>query len=221
MMKPIKLILTALCCALLLCGCGTAEGAGKGDGSKEDPNANVQAYREAILGLQQELETLRAEQKQQTAAYEAKIDALETLLASISASQTPDGNGATDTSDPTASSYTYSVRDGGAVITSYLGSEAFVRIPDRLGDYPVVAIGEGAFRNSSVVQVILPEGVRVIDWFAFYGSYRLQSVTLPASVTTIEYGAFELCSSALKFTCPSASYAAQYASSYGIPVVND
>ena len=42
---------------------------------------------------------------------------------------------------------------------------------------------------------------------------------LPASVKAIGYGAFENCSSALKFTCPEGSYAAAYAESYGIPVI--
>ncbi len=219
-MKSIKLILVAIACTLILCGCSSAPEEGKGNGAEENPSTNVQAYREVILQLQQEIETLRAEQVQQASGYEAKIEALETLLASLSASQTPNGNGSQDSSVSSVSKYTYSVRDGGAVITSYLGSDSLAQVPDHIDGYPVVAIGEGAFRNSSVEQVILPDGVKTIDWFAFYGSYRLQSVVLPSSVTVIEYGAFELCSSALKFTCPSASYAEQYASSYGIPVLN-
>ena len=172
-----------------------------------------------ILQLQQQIETLRVEQAQQVVGYEEKIAALETLLASMSTSQAPSENESQDTSAPVTQDYTYVIRDGGAVITSYLGSQKVVQIPDRIEGYPVVAIGEGAFRNSKVEEVILSDGVTTIDWFAFYGSYRLQSVTLPASVRVIEYGAFELCSAALKFTCPKGSYAAQYASSYGISVI--
>lgn len=212
-MKSIKLILAVLACALFFVGCGSANGAGEPDAGKQELSENLQAYREVILELQREIEALRAEQVAQAAEYEAEIDALERLLASVSASQTP------ATPDNSVSDYTYSVRDGCAVITSYLGTGTRVQVPDSIGGYPVVAIGENAFRNSKVEQVILPTGVKTIDWFAFYGSYRLQSVTLPSSVTTIEYGAFELCSSALKFTCSADSYAAQYAASYGIPVI--
>ena len=215
-MKPIKLMLTVLACVLLFAGCRASNGVGEADGTKQEPSENLQAYREVILQLQQEIESLRAEQAKQVAEYEAEIDALEYLLASVSTSQTP-----SNTPDSSASDYTYSVRDGCAVITSYLGTGTRVQVPDSIGGYPVVAIGESAFRNSKVEQVILPTGVKTIDWFAFYGSYRLQSVILPTSVTTIEYGAFELCSSALKFTCSADSYAAQYAASYGIPVIEN
>ena len=215
-MKPIRLMLTALACVLLFVGCRASNGAGEADETKQEPSENLQAYREVILQLQREIESLRAEQAKQVAEYEAEIDALEYLLASVSASQTP-----SNTPDESASDYTYAVRDGGVVITSYLGTGTRVQIPESIDGYPVVAIGESAFRNSKVEQVILPTGVKTIDWFAFYGSYRLQSVALPDSVTTIEYGAFELCSSALKFTCSSDSYAAKYAASYGIPVIEN
>ncbi len=219
-MKPIKLILTLLACILLFGGCNTSAGEGKTEGGeKQESPENLQAYRELILQLQQELEALRTEQAEQVAEYEKKIDALEALLASVSTSQTPGEDDSEDPSVPTTPDYTYTIRDGSAVITSYLGSQKTVQIPERIDGYPVVAIGEGAFRNSKVEEVRLPEGVTTIDWFAFYGSYKLQSVTLPTSVNAIEYGAFELCSSALKFICPKNSYAAKYASSYGISVI--
>ena len=105
------------------------------------------------------------------------------------------------------------------MILSYLGSDSLVEIPSVLGGLSVVAIGEGAFRNSAVEQVIVPSGVVSLDWFAFCGCYRLRSVILPASVVSIGYGAFDLCSSALKLTCPAGSYAAKYAESYGIEVI--
>ena len=217
-MKPIKLILILFACVLLFGGCNNSAGEGNPE-EKQESSETLQAYREVILQLQQQIETLRTEQAQQVAGYEEKIAALETLLASMSTSQAPSENESEETSTPVTQDYTYAIRDGGAVITSYLGSQKSVQIPDRIEGYPVVAIGEGAFRNSKVEEVILPTGVTTIDWFAFYGSYRLQSVTLPASVNVIEYGAFELCSAALKFTCPKGSYAAQYASSYGISVI--
>ncbi len=218
-MKTLKLISILLVCILLFVGCSTTEGEGQSEGEKQGNSETLQAYREVILQLQEELEALRVRQAQQVAGYEEKIASLESLIASMSAPQAPSEDGSEDTSSPVVQDYTYAIRDGGAVITSYLGSQTVVQIPSQLDGYPVVMIGEGAFRNSKVEQVILPDGVKAIDWFAFYGSYKLQSVTLPASVSAIEYGAFELCASTLKFICPKGSYAAQYASSYGISVI--
>ena len=180
------------------------------------PSGEVQAYRQLIAELQQELEALKAEQQQQTEAYEARIRELEERLA-------VDGGGGTDGTEkpgiPMENRYTYTVFGDSVIITGYIGEEALAEIPRELGGLPVKEIGEGAFRNSAVEQVILPEGVESVGWFAFQGSYRLRSVILPASVKDIGYGAFENCSSALKFTCPAGSYAAQYAASYGIPVI--
>ena len=126
-MKPIKPMLTILACVLLFVGCRASNGAGEADGIKQEPSENLQAYREVILELQREIESLRAEQAKQVAEYEAEIDALEYLLASVSASQTP-----SNTPDSSASDYTYSVRDGGVVITSYLGTGTRVQIPESI-----------------------------------------------------------------------------------------
>ena len=65
---------------------------------------------------------------------------------------------------------------------------------------------------------MLPDGVKEIGWFAFSGCHNLTSVTLPASVEAIAYGAFENCSKSLVFLCPEGSYAAAYARSYGFAV---
>ncbi len=219
-MRSKKIMLSGLVCALLLNGCSANEASQPQDSQPQaqESTTELQAYRQVILQLQQELETLRTTQLQQSDAYEEKISELEAIIADLEASQggTSVGNG---TQTPVKSLYTYTATEHGAVITSYLGEDTLAEIPAMLDGITVVGIGEGAFRNSSVEQVVIPTGVTSVDWFAFYGSYRLRSVILPASVQSIEYGAFELCSSALKFTCPAGSYAAQYAASYGIPVI--
>lgn len=223
-MKVTKIAIAGLLCMGLLNGCVTTDDTNS-EGSipprtEEETTASDQTYRQVILQLQQQLETLQAEQMQQSEDYEKKIDALEAMIAELeSANQNLTQNGNTQDTPSVESLYTYRSTEGGVVITSYLGKDSLVEIPSSIDGIAVVGIGEGAFRNSSVEQVVIPVGVKTIDWFAFYGSYRLRSVILPASVNSIEYGAFELCSSALKFTCPSGSYAAQYAVSYGIPVI--
>ncbi len=178
------------------------------------PNA---AYETIISGLQKELADLQAEQREKEAAYEARIKELEGELSELQAkieAQWPENPSNSNTS----MTLTYELRDGQAWITGTKKSGSILEIPQAVNGYSVVGIAEGAFRNLAVEQVILPEGLQTVDWFAFSGCYKLRSVVLPASVTSIGYGAFDLCSASIRFTCPANSYAAQYAKSYGIPV---
>lgn len=221
-MKSKKWILSGLLCALLLNGCAASEQNDAKDEtlSQQESSSEMQNYREVILQLQQQLESMRETQIQQSEAYEKQIEQLEAVITELEAANPPKNEASNSNgNNETRSLYTYTATENGVIIKSYLGKETTVQIPSTVDGLPVIGIGEGAFRNSSVEQVIIPSGVETIDWFAFYGSYRLQSVVIPASVGVIEYGAFDLCSSALKFTCASGSYAAQYAASYGIPVV--
>ena len=214
-MKTRYRLLSGLLGMLLLSGCSTVMGEREETGeATSNASADAQTYREVILQLQQQLEEMRQAQLQQADDYEREIAELEAVIAGMTAA---DESGGTQADAP-QSQFTYTVAGEGIVISSYLGTSVTVEIPSMIDGHHVIGIGEGAFRNSSVEQVILPDGVKTVDWFAFYGSYRLRSVTLPASVSLIEYGAFELCSSSLKFTCPSNSYAAKYAVSYGITV---
>jgi len=65
-----------------------------------------------------------------------------------------------------------------------------------IGD--VERIGNYTFYNSSqLLDVIIPEGVTCIGWYAF-GNSKIESVTIPASVTKIEKDAFKSCYSLRK-----------------------
>lgn len=220
-MKTKRMILTSLLLCLTLTGCASVGEVLPGQTTDTGTNGNnvpqAAAYEAMIAQLQQELLALQAEHSEQTAAYEQRISELESELAGTGSGETkpPESEKPSDT----ASLYTYADCDGGIIITGYLGREGQVKIPSEIDGKKVVGIGEGAFRNSAAEQVIVPDGVLSIGWFAFSGSYKLSSVILPASVNVIEYGAFELCSSSLRITCPAGSYAAKYAVSYGIPVI--
>lgn len=52
-------------------------------------------------------------------------------------------------------------------------------------------IGEFAFARSSVSSVALPEGLKKINYAAFYYCDNLKSINIPSSVETIELGAFD------------------------------
>lgn len=67
-----------------------------------------------------------------------------------------------------------------------------VVIPDAGGEsFPVTAIGPGAFNETGIESVTLPDGLRAIGEFAFAQNV-LGHISIPDSVTAIEAGAFLL-----------------------------
>lgn len=68
----------------------------------------------------------------------------------------------------------------GLQITAYTGFDAVrVVIPAKIGGQPVVSIGEKAFKNTTVSEVILPGSIKAILRGAFSGCKRLQHIDLP------------------------------------------
>ena len=65
-----------------------------------------------------------------------------------------------------------------------------VKVSKSSDNYPVSNIGTGAFMGKSLLSVIIPNGIKAIDQFAFYQN-NLTSVIIPDSVTSIGDDAFE------------------------------
>ena len=94
---------------------------------------------------------------------------------------------------------TYTVADGEITITGCNDSATDVVIPENIGDYPVTAIGDGAFANhNSITSVTIPESVAQIGSFAFDSCQGLTSITIPESVTSVGQDAFRDCTSLKK-----------------------
>ena len=71
-----------------------------------------------------------------------------------------------------------------------------VVIPSVYEGLPVVEIGLAAFYDcSSLTSITIPDSVTSIDYYAFSGCSSLTSITIPNSVTSINYSAFFGCSS--------------------------
>ncbi len=103
----------------------------------------------------------------------------------------------------TEDKFTYTVKDGAAAITGYIGTDETVVIPPYLNSFPVAAIDREAFyRNEYVTDIEIPYGVTSIGSGAFYGCGNLRSVSLPETVTAIGYNAFYACSSLTEITVP-------------------
>ena len=204
-MKKWKITMPAalLLVTLALGGCGRVAAAA-GEPTDETANAvtvseketdSADFYRSRIAALEDELRQLRGANEQ---------------------AQTPTVTAA-EAGRPTEAgmTFTYRVENGGATVTGYRGNTAFVQVPAALDDYPVVKIGQRAFEGSDVTVVELPESVREVDWFAFYGCAKLLYVSLPAGVERLGYAVFDECPH-VTVLCSPGSYAEQYAKSYGL-----
>ena len=128
----------------------------------------------------------------------------------------------TPVADETVSEpFAYEIKDGKVTVTAYKGNDKTVTVPESIEGLPVTHVGEGAFKDSGVEKVILPDTVTHVDWFAFSGCKRLCEITVPSSVTSVGYGAFDNCSGFLVIKCERGSYIEAYAASWGILAVTN
>lgn len=206
------LLCVLLCAAAVLTGCGKVDAASGESADGAAASAAETDYPARVRELEAELEKRREEEYVTRTQFTARITELEAELARLQSTEPAPAVGA-------GAVYTYELRDGEAVITAYTGTETMLYLPAALDGYPVTAIGERAFERTAVHAVVVPESVRGIGWFAFYGCASLRDVTLTAGVTEIGYGAFEGCAG-VTICCPAGSYASAWAESYGISRIN-
>ena len=89
------------------------------------------------------------------------------------------------------SEFNFTVSNGAATITKYLGAGGAVEIPATLGNVPVTAIGSSAFSGCmSLTSVTFPVSVTKIDRHAFRDCSNLSSVTLPEKLEQLNGCAF-------------------------------
>lgn len=92
--------------------------------------------------------------------------------------------------------YKYLEYDYKIIITSYIGSEEVVIIPNEIKGLPVVRIGSSAFySNKQIKEVILGENIKVIESNAFSRATNLKYINFNGGLEVIENNAFEHCHS--------------------------
>ena len=96
--------------------------------------------------------------------------------------------------------FNFTTNSGAITITAYTGSGGAVTIPATTNGYPVTSIGAGAFADSGLTNVTIPNSVLSIGDGAFEGCTNLPSVTIPNSVTSIEENVFTACFSLTNIT---------------------
>ena len=90
----------------------------------------------------------------------------------------------------------YEIVDGQAIVTD-CSEDVFdvIRIPSKLGGYPVTAIADYALANCmNVYEIYIPEGVTTIGNHAFDYSWRLDMISLPSTLTSIGTDVAKNCS---------------------------
>lgn len=92
--------------------------------------------------------------------------------------------------------FAYSENDDGTVtITGGNIVTPNLEIPAELEGKKVSAIGMNAFTGNNVItDLVIPEGVKSLDWYCFNTCENLETVTLPDSLEFIDSWAFERCS---------------------------
>ncbi len=116
-----------------------------------------------------------------------------------------------------ATRYSYEVlADGTARLTACNDLGETVVLPSTVDGYAVTVIGEMLFlRNGFVKTVVIPDGVRVIEAGAFQET-RVRQVFLPEGLETIEMQAFFACSDLMQLVIPSTVTAiGEHAVGYG------
>ncbi len=171
-----------------------------------------------LAAIESRLDRLEEKNDLAESSFSQRFDALSSLLGKGESTDTEKESDTAPTSDtePSPRGFTYTLKDGAATVTGYVGDEQSIVIPASIDGYRVVAVGDGAFEDSNIKSVIISDGIESIGWFSFNGCTKLTTVTVPSSVTKIGYSAFGSADSSLTLLCHSDSFALQYAKSYGL-----
>lgn len=105
----------------------------------------------------------------------------------------------------TYENWQYTVINGKANLTAYIGNATTVTVPATINGYTVQSVS-GIYSTTyktKVVSIIISSGVKEIGASAFKGYTSLARVTIPDSVTNIGASAFADCSALAGVTLPS------------------
>ena len=80
-----------------------------------------------------------------------------------------------------------------AEVLGYSGTATKIVIADTYNGLPVTNIYQGAFSNTSITSVVIPDSIITIGNLAFASCYKLKNITLGKNVATIGNNAFESC----------------------------
>lgn len=102
--------------------------------------------------------------------------------------------------------FEYTIRNEKVILQRCYGEEERVSIPEEIEGYPVVSLGAYLFSQSrrdpdkgkaicgnQVKEIILPDSLREINNYAFYGCFSLEKLTFSHKIESIGGGVFTGC----------------------------
>jgi hypothetical protein len=196
--------------SVLFTSCSGAPDTPQNDNRNDDVSS-------AIEQIEDKLDNIKKSQEKMNSENKVLFEKLYAEIEKLSREENTSNKNNENSND--AGRFLYEIKDGKAIITGYTGNETDIVIPAKIDGYTVDGIGESAFSKSKLTSVIISEGIRKIDWFAFYTVPSLARITLPTSIEEIGYAAFDGASSSFTVYCHNDSYALSFVMSYGFSYV--
>ena len=216
----IVLLSSILIIAALISSCSRvgspSSPAGSDEGSDSQSNQDRISELEAkILTLIQNQQLSDSERQKEISTLKSEIERLKSE-GNKSPDESKDKESDDESQELPANTFKYTLDAGRAIITEISTTSDSVNIPSTIDGYAVYSIGSEALNSKTVKSVVLSSGIEKLDWFAFRNCISLSSITVPSSVTSIGYGAFDNVSKSFTIKCQKDSFAHQYAQSYGL-----
>lgn len=183
--------------------------------SEETQKVTASTTDERIKELEAQIVTLLQNQQISESERKKEISTLKAELAALKKGESDDSTSSTTETDA-PKIFNYTLNGYKATITSINTDEEYISIPSVIDGHAIIAIGSEALSSTKVKKIILENGIETLDWFAFKGCPTLSYISIPKSVTSIGYGAFDGAPKSLTIQCEKDSFAMKYAQSYGL-----
>lgn len=215
--QVVALFLAATMCLAAVLSCGASAYAGEGDSPAEAETVESATPSEKTPAVKSEVASVGASAETQAAPSEEASAGVPAIMSEeVPVEESENGNDAvegdtmeneqkTARASVSEGDYEYAIlADDSVVISKYNGTETEVSVPGTLGGKTVSSIGESAFgQNGTIEKVTLPASVTSIQYMSFYGCTNLKNVELSGNnLKTIEDKAF-LASGLTEFVAPS------------------